>query len=89
MSMPPGAMLGGPPPGMPPPDPSMMGGAPPAPQDIVSQQAAVTDSLGQAHQTSMMVLAQLLGQAASPNAIAAQTSPGPLDAAPPPGVPIQ
>jgi hypothetical protein len=87
MSVPAGAMLGGPPPGMgaPPMGPPGLGGPPPAPADPVSQLSSAASGLMQAGQTAMMALAQLLGQSASPEAIGAQTSPGPLDAGPPPG----
>jgi hypothetical protein len=78
MSVPAGLM--GPPPGaglaqLPPGPPGM--GTPPPPNPI-EQLSQAADGLTQAGQGAMMILAQLLGQQASPEAVAAQTSPGPM-----------
>jgi hypothetical protein len=78
MSVP--ADLMGPPPGpslaqLPPGPPGM--GAPPPPADPISQLSSAAQGLTAAGEGAMMILAQLLGQQASPEAMAAQTSPGP------------
>jgi hypothetical protein len=94
MSMPPD-MVGGPPPGLTGP-PAGMAGPPPAPlgggSPVQALGAAVAqlDSQQQmqdaAATNALMALAQALDGQASPQAVAAQSSPGPGLPPPPPGV---
>lgn len=81
MMMPPGGPLPGPM-GAPPMGAPM---APPPPQDPVAALSAAAAGMQQqvasqqaAASGAMMILAQMLGDQASPEAQAAQTSPGPL-----------
>lgn len=79
--------MGGPPPGLAqlPPQPPGMGAPPIGGGDPVSQLSTMVGGLQQqqaqndaAAQGALMVLGQLLSQQASPQAVDAQSSPGPM-----------
>lgn len=85
--MPPGAMMGGPPPGLAqlPPGPPGMGAPPMGGGDPVSTLTAAVGQMDAQKQqqdavatTMLMALASALQDQASPQAVAAQASPGPM-----------